>query len=76
MPDEGGIPGDQDLPIRKSDNPPEFMIDKVVYILKNCIGRREKLYKVADSLADTRANDTENHECDQEPEWPYELECV
>lgn len=52
------------------------MIDKVIDVLKDCIRRGEKLDEVADSIANTGRDDTENQECNQKPERPYKLECV
>lgn len=52
------------------------MINKVVDILKNCIGRRELLYEVADSLANACRDNTENHESEQKPKRPYQLEGI
>lgn len=64
------------LPVRKSDNPRELVINKVVNILKNRIRSREKLNEVTDGLANTCRDDAENHECNQKSKRAYELERV
>lgn len=64
------------LPVRKSDNPRELVINKVVNILKNRIRSREKLDEVTDGLANACRDDAENHKCNQKSKGAYELERV
>lgn len=52
------------------------MIYKAINILEDCIGCGEKLDEVADSVANTGCDDTENHERSEEPKRSYKPDRV